>query len=54
MRWNGCARRRSGLREAMKNGASEAEIARLMDELREATRDYLEQLQREFCRAEPA
>ncbi|WP_370331121.1 TIGR02302 family protein [Aquicoccus porphyridii] len=37
------------LREAMKNGASEAEIARLMDELREATRDYLEQLQREFA-----
>ncbi|KPP87457.1 MAG: TIGR02302 family protein [Rhodobacteraceae bacterium HLUCCO07] len=34
---------------AMKNGASDAEIARLMDDLREATRDYLEQLQREFA-----
>jgi uncharacterized protein (TIGR02302 family) len=37
------------LSEAMKNGASDAEIARLMDELREATRDYMEQLQRQFA-----
>ncbi len=37
------------LSEAMKNGASDAEIARLMDELRDATRDYMEQLQREFA-----
>ncbi|MFG6591774.1 DUF4175 domain-containing protein [Sulfitobacter sp. 1A12157] len=35
------------LNEAMKNGASEAEIAELMDELRRATEDYLEQLQRQ-------
>ncbi|MBU2983575.1 TIGR02302 family protein [Lentibacter algarum] len=32
------------LSEAMRNGASEDEIARLMDELREATRDYMQQL----------
>ena len=31
------------LSEAMKNGASEDEIARLMQELRDATRDYLNQ-----------
>ena len=31
------------LSEAMKNGASEDEIARLMQELRDATRDYLRQ-----------
>ncbi|MDQ2092077.1 TIGR02302 family protein [Marimonas arenosa] len=37
------------LSEAMKNGASDAEIARLMDELREATRDYMDQLSREFA-----
>ena len=37
------------LSEAMKNGASDAEIARLMDELRDATRDYMEQLQRQFA-----
>ena len=35
------------LNEAMKNGASQAEIAELMDELRRATEDYLEQLQRQ-------
>jgi uncharacterized protein (TIGR02302 family) len=34
------------LSEAMKNGASDEEIAELMQELREATQDYLQQLQR--------
>lgn len=34
------------LSEAMKNGASDAEIARLMQELREATEDYLRELAR--------
>jgi uncharacterized protein (TIGR02302 family) len=37
------------LSEAMKNGASDAEIARLMEELREATRDYMQQLERQFA-----
>ncbi|TDX27743.1 TIGR02302 family protein [Rhodovulum visakhapatnamense] len=32
------------LAEAMKNGASDAEIAQLMDELREAMQDYMRQL----------
>ncbi|ARC89266.1 TIGR02302 family protein [Rhodovulum sp. MB263] len=32
------------LAEAMRNGASDAEIALLMEELREATRDYMRQL----------
>ncbi len=35
------------LNEAMKNGASDEEIAELMDELRRATEDYLQQLQRQ-------
>ena len=35
------------LSEAMKNGASEAEIAELMQEMREATDDYLRQLSRQ-------
>ncbi len=35
------------LSEAMKNGASDQEIAELMQELREATDDYLRQLSRE-------
>ncbi|MCL6282874.1 TIGR02302 family protein [Ruegeria sp. 2012CJ41-6] len=35
------------LSEAMKNGASDQEIAELMQELREATDDYLRQLQRQ-------
>lgn len=38
------------LNEAMKNGASEQEIARLMQELREATQDYLRQLSRQAQR----
>ena len=35
------------LSEAMKNGASDQEIARLMQELRDATQDYLRQLSRQ-------
>lgn len=35
------------LTEAMKNGASNEEIARLMQELRDATQDYMRQLSRE-------
>jgi uncharacterized protein (TIGR02302 family) len=35
------------LREAMKNGASDEEIAQLMDELRRATEEYIQQLQRQ-------
>ena len=35
------------LNEAIKNGASKEEIAELMDELRRATEEYLQQLQRE-------
>ena len=35
------------LQEAMKNGASDEEIAELMDELRRATEEYLQQLQRQ-------
>ncbi|MEQ9694229.1 TIGR02302 family protein [Shimia sp. SDUM112013] len=39
-------RARDRLAEAMKNGASDEEIARLMQELREATQDYLRELAR--------
>ncbi|MDW4499045.1 TIGR02302 family protein [Sulfitobacter sp. D35] len=35
------------LNEAIKNGASQEEIAELMEELRRATEDYLQQLQRQ-------
>ena len=35
------------LTEAMKNGASDEEIAELMDELRRATEEYMQQLQRQ-------
>ncbi|MGJ8573446.1 MAG: TIGR02302 family protein [Hoeflea sp.] len=35
------------LAEAMKNGASKEEIAELMDELRRATEEYMQQLQRQ-------
>ncbi len=35
------------LQEAMKNGASDEEIAELMDELRRATEEYMRQLQRQ-------
>ncbi|MEM9580397.1 MAG: TIGR02302 family protein [Pseudomonadota bacterium] len=38
------------LSEAMKNGASDAEIAELMDELRRANENYIQQLQREAAR----
>ncbi|WP_085797389.1 TIGR02302 family protein [Falsiruegeria litorea] len=38
---------RERLAEAMKNGASDEEIAELMQELREATEQYLQQLQRQ-------
>ncbi|MCW8843569.1 MAG: TIGR02302 family protein [Rhodobacteraceae bacterium] len=40
-------RARDRLAEAMKNGASPEEIARLMQELREATQDYLRELARQ-------
>ena len=40
-------RARERLEEAMRNGASEEEIAELMRELRQATDDYLRQLQRQ-------
>ena len=41
------ARAQERLSEAMKNGASNEEIARLMQELRDATQDYMRQLSRE-------
>ncbi|KGM50520.1 ATPase [Pseudooceanicola atlanticus] len=41
------ARAQERLSEAMKNGASDEEIARLMQELRDATQDYMRQLSRE-------
>ncbi len=40
-------RARERLEEAMRNGASQEEIAELMQELREATDDYLEQMRRQ-------
>ena len=40
------------LTEAMKNGASDEEIAELMDELRRANENYINQLQREAARNE--
>ena len=41
------ARAQERLREALRSDPSEAEIAQLMDELRQATRDYMEQMARE-------
>jgi uncharacterized protein (TIGR02302 family) len=41
------ARARERLAEALRNDATDEEIAELMDELREATRDYMEQMARE-------
>jgi uncharacterized protein (TIGR02302 family) len=41
------------LSEAMKNGASEEEIARLMQELRDATQDYLSQKMQQAQRENP-
>lgn len=38
------------LSEALENGADDAEIDRLMEELRQAMNDFLEQLQREMAR----
>ncbi len=45
-------RARERLEEAMRNGASDEEIAELMQELRRATDDYLEQLSRQAQREE--
>ncbi len=41
------ARARERLQQALRNGASDEEIAQLMDELRDATRNYMEQMARE-------
>ncbi|SMX31919.1 DUF4175 domain-containing protein [Maliponia aquimaris] len=41
------------LEEAMKNGASDQEIAELMQELREATQDYLRQLAQQQAQQNP-
>ncbi len=41
------ARAKERLQEALRNGATDEEIAELMDELREATRDYMQQLAEE-------
>lgn len=43
-------RARDRLQEAMRNGASDEEIARLMQELRDATRDYMRQLAQQQAR----
>jgi uncharacterized protein (TIGR02302 family) len=40
---------RQALEQALKDGASEEEIARLMDELRQAMNDYLESFRREMA-----
>jgi len=44
------ARAKERLQEALRGDASDAEIAELMDELRQATRDYMEQLAQEAIR----
>lgn len=41
------AQAKERLQEALRSGASDQEIARLMDELRDATRNYMEQMARE-------
>ena len=41
------ARAKERLQQALENDASDEEIAQLMDELRQATRDYMEQMARE-------
>ncbi|WP_300440844.1 DUF4175 domain-containing protein [uncultured Mameliella sp.] len=46
-------RARERLEEAMKNGATDQEIAELMQELREATRDYMRQLGQQQARDNP-
>ena len=43
-------RARDRLQEAMRNGASDEEIARLMQELRDATQDYMRQLAQQQAR----
>jgi uncharacterized protein (TIGR02302 family) len=44
------ARAKERLQEALRSDASDEEIAQLMDELRQATRDYMEQLAQEALR----
>ncbi len=44
------ARAKERLKEALRSDASDEEIAQLMDELRQATRDYMEQLAQEAVR----
>ncbi len=41
------AKAKERLQQALQNGASDEEIARLMDELRQATRDYMDQMARD-------
>ena len=41
------AKAKERLQQALREGASDEEIARLMDELRQATRDYMEQMARD-------
>lgn len=41
------AQAKERLQEALRSGADDQEIARLMDELRQATRDYMEQMARD-------
>ena len=44
------AKAKERLQQALREGASDEEIARLMDELRQATRDYMEQMARDAQR----
>ena len=44
------ARAKERLREALEGQRADEEIARLMDELRQATQDYMEQMAREAHR----
>ncbi|MFT3975465.1 MAG: TIGR02302 family protein [Amaricoccus sp.] len=41
------AKARQRLEQALENGADDQEVARLMDELRQATRDYMQQMARD-------
>lgn len=41
------AKAKERLQQALENGADDQEVARLMDELRQATRDYMEQMARD-------
>ncbi|WP_417713275.1 DUF4175 domain-containing protein [Pseudophaeobacter arcticus] len=47
-------RAKERLSQAMRDGASDEEIARLMQKLREATQDYMRQLQRQAQRDNPS